>query len=55
MYMVGAGAQPGAGTPSVMMSAKMTAREIAKDYQISSEVMNGVPGQAKPELEAADD
>jgi phytoene desaturase len=53
MYMVGAGAQPGAGTPSVMMSAKMTAREIAKDYQISSEIVNGVPN--KTELEAADD
>ncbi len=32
LYMVGAGAQPGAGTPSVMMSAKMTARLIAKDF-----------------------
>ncbi len=31
LYMVGAGAQPGAGTPSVMMSAKMTARLIAED------------------------
>ena len=31
LYMVGASAQPGAGTPSVMMSAKMTARVIAKD------------------------
>ena len=39
--------------PSVMMSAKMTAREIAKDYQISSAVMNGVPN--KTQLEAADD
>jgi phytoene desaturase len=32
LYLVGAGAQPGAGTPSVMMSAKMTAREIARDF-----------------------
>ena len=32
LYMVGAGAQPGAGTPSVMMSAKMTARLIAEDF-----------------------
>ena len=32
LYMVGAGAQPGAGTPSVMMSAKMTARLIAQDF-----------------------
>jgi phytoene desaturase len=31
-YMVGAGAQPGGGTPSVMMSAKMTARLIAEDF-----------------------
>lgn len=35
LYLVGAGAQPGGGTPSVMMSAKMTAREIAKDYRLS--------------------
>lgn len=32
LYMVGASAQPGAGTPSVMMSAKMTAREIVADH-----------------------
>jgi phytoene desaturase len=32
LYLVGAGAQPGAGTPSVMMSAKMTARLIEKDF-----------------------
>ncbi|MFC4638151.1 phytoene desaturase family protein [Deinococcus hohokamensis] len=32
LYLVGAGAQPGAGTPSVMMSAKMTARLIAEDW-----------------------
>ena len=31
LYLVGASAQPGAGTPSVMMSAKMTARAIADD------------------------
>ncbi len=31
LYMVGQGAQPGAGTPSVMMSAKMTARLVAQD------------------------
>ncbi|MDW8395816.1 MAG: phytoene desaturase family protein, partial [Anaerolineae bacterium] len=29
LYLVGASAQPGGGTPSVMMSAKMTARLIA--------------------------
>ncbi len=34
LYLVGAGAQPGAGTPSVMMSAKMTARVIAEDLAI---------------------
>ena len=32
LYLVGANAQPGAGTPSVMMSAKMTARCIAEDH-----------------------
>lgn len=35
LYLVGAGAQPGAGTPSVMMSAKMTARCVAEDLGIS--------------------
>lgn len=32
LYLVGAGAQPGGGTPSVMMSAKMTARLIREDF-----------------------
>lgn len=32
LYLVGAGVQPGAGMPSVMMSAKMTARLIAEDF-----------------------
>lgn len=32
LYLVGASAQPGAGTPSVMMSAKMTARAILEDH-----------------------
>ena len=32
LYLVGANTQPGAGTPSVMMSAKMTTRVIAEDY-----------------------
>ena len=36
LYFVGAGTQPGAGTPSVMMSAKMTARIIAKDFGVAS-------------------
>jgi len=34
LYLVGANAQPGAGTPSVMMSAKMTARLVAADFGI---------------------
>jgi phytoene desaturase len=34
LYLVGASTQPGAGTPSVMMSAKMTARIIGKDLGI---------------------
>ena len=38
LYLVGAGAQPGAGTPSVMMSAKMTARLIAEDFGIHPEL-----------------
>jgi len=38
LYLVGAGAQPGAGTPSVMMSAKMTARLIAEDFGIGDEI-----------------
>jgi phytoene desaturase len=32
LYLTGASYQPGAGTPSVMMSAKMTARVIAEDF-----------------------
>lgn len=35
LYLVGAGAQPGGGTPSVMMSAKMTARLIAEDFGVA--------------------
>lgn len=35
LYLVGAGTQPGAGTPSVMMSAKMTARLVAQDFGLS--------------------
>lgn len=44
-YLVGANSQPGGGTPAVMMCAKMTAREIAKNYGISDTIVNGV---AKP-------
>jgi len=42
LYLVGANTQPGGGTPSVMMCAKMTAREIAKNFNIPTEVVNGV-------------
>ncbi|MCU0492524.1 MAG: phytoene desaturase family protein [Chloroflexaceae bacterium] len=41
LYMVGAGVQPGAGTPSVMMSAKMTARLIAEDFGMPNSVLLG--------------
>jgi len=44
LYLAGQGTQPGGGTPSVMMSAKMTARVIAKDYKIDNSIVNGVPG-----------
>ena len=46
LYLVGQGTQPGGGTPSVMMSAKMTAREVARDYDVPDEVVNGVPEAA---------
>jgi phytoene desaturase len=39
LYLVGQGTQPGAGTPSVMMSAKMTARVIAQDFAIRTEAL----------------
>jgi phytoene desaturase len=45
LYLVGQSTQPGGGTPSVMMSAKMTAREIAKDFGVAAAVANGVPGR----------
>jgi phytoene desaturase len=32
LYLAGAGSQPGAGTPSVMMAAKITARLISNDF-----------------------
>ena len=44
LYLVGASAQPGAGTPSVMMSAKMTARVIAEDFRLKDE---GVESEAR--------
>jgi phytoene desaturase len=34
LYGVGAGFQPGGGTPSVMMSAKITARAVAEDFDV---------------------
>lgn len=43
LYLVGQGTQPGGGTPSVMMSAKMTAREIAKDFAITTAITEGLP------------
>ena len=43
LYLVGQSTQPGGGTPSVMMSAKMTVREIAKDFGIDARIVNGVP------------
>ncbi len=49
LYLVGQGTQPGGGTPSVMMSAKMTAREIARDFSIDPRIVGGVPA-----TEAAD-
>ncbi|MBC7883598.1 MAG: phytoene desaturase [Anaerolineae bacterium] len=41
-YLVGANAQPGGGTPAVMMSAKITARVIAKDYAIPDTIVKAV-------------
>ncbi len=46
-YLVGANAQPGGGTPAVMMSAKMTAREIAKDYKIPQEILDATVSTIK--------
>ncbi|MDT7856324.1 phytoene desaturase family protein [Rubrivirga sp. S365] len=45
LYLVGQGTQPGGGTPSVMMSAKMTAREVARDFDVPAEIANGVPAE----------
>ena len=41
LYLVGASAQPGAGTPSVMMSAKMTARAILEDHGVQFQADQG--------------
>ncbi len=51
LYLVGANTQPGGGTPSVMMCAKMTAREIAKNFDVPAEIVNGVATEsAVPEV-----
>ncbi|MDF5712307.1 MAG: phytoene desaturase family protein [Rhizonema sp. NSF051] len=42
LYLVGANTQPGGGTPAVMMSAKITARLIAKDFDIPLAIVNGL-------------
>ncbi len=51
LYLVGQGTQPGGGTPSVMMSAKMTAREIAKDFAVDPRIVGGVPTPSSAALE----
>lgn len=43
LYLVGQGTQPGGGTPSVMMSAKMTAREIVRDHPVDPRIIAGTP------------
>ncbi|MBD5655720.1 MAG: phytoene desaturase [Candidatus Eremiobacteraeota bacterium] len=48
LYLVGANTQPGGGTPAVMMSAKMTARTIARDFGLDA----APPGGGKPRSEA---
>lgn len=46
LYLVGQGTQPGGGTPSVMMSAKMTAREIARDFELGKDVAESLAALA---------
>ncbi len=48
LYLVGANTQPGAGTPSVMMSAKMTARCVAEDFP---EVVEAAEAQARADVD----
>jgi phytoene desaturase len=58
LYLVGASTQPGGGTPSVMMSAKMTARVIATDHHVPLEIVNGSSLNTTilgPQATAADD
>ncbi|AGY58081.1 15-cis-phytoene desaturase CrtI [Gloeobacter kilaueensis] len=47
-YLVGANAQPGGGTPAVMMSAKMTAREVARDFNLSFDSIESLAQPASP-------
>ncbi|MEO0600815.1 MAG: phytoene desaturase family protein [Myxococcota bacterium] len=47
LYLVGASCQPGAGTPSVMMSAKMTARVVAEDLRIELGKRSEEEGEAR--------
>jgi phytoene desaturase len=56
LYLVGASAQPGAGTPSVMMSAKMTARLVAEDVAagvFADRAASAASGGAPTDLHAA--
>ena len=50
LYLVGANTQPGAGTPSVMMSAKMTARLVKEDWLAS---LNPVSSQSDEDAQVA--
>jgi phytoene desaturase len=53
LYLVGQGTQPGGGTPSVMMSAKMTARVIAKDFAIQDSSLGDVSPSTQQKNEQA--
>ena len=51
-YLVGANTQPGAGTPSVMMSAKMTARCVAEDFpEVLAQPATHAPSDTEPSVE----
>ena len=50
--LVGANTQPGAGTPSVMMSAKMTARCVAEDFpEVLAQPVVHAPSDSEPAAE----
>ncbi|MEX2500930.1 MAG: phytoene desaturase family protein [Trueperaceae bacterium] len=53
LYTVGQGAQPGAGTPSVLMSAKMTARLVEEDLA-SGTLTSGAAAKSDARTEAHD-